>query len=137
MRVGAVCDEHPHHLDVAIDDGVVQGADEVRALARELGPQPQHCADTTQIARADGVGEALDRDALDRRFQLGPALEAEGACDHELRVVERERRSVGAVVMRGDFSDGPIVPADEAIEQLLRLTSELPEIRMCGKGASR
>jgi hypothetical protein len=32
--------------------------------------------------------------------------------------------------MRGDFSDGRTVPADEAIEQLLRLTSDLPEIRM-------
>jgi hypothetical protein len=43
---------------------------------RELGPQAQHRADTTQIPRADGVGKALDGDALDRRFQLGPALEA-------------------------------------------------------------
>jgi hypothetical protein len=87
-------------------------------------------SDTTQIARADGVGEALDGDALDRRSQLGPAFEAVGACDHELRVVERERRRLGAVVMRGDFSAGRTVPADEAIEQLLRLTSDLPEIRM-------
>ena len=137
MRVGAVCHEDAHHLDVAIDDGVVQRADVVRALVREFGPQAQHRADTTQIARADGVGEALDGDALDRRFQLGPALEAVGACDHELRVVERERRRLGAVVMRGDFSDGRTVPADEAIEQLLRLTSELPEIRMWRKRASR
>jgi hypothetical protein len=41
------------------------------------------------------------------------------------------------MVMRGDFSDGRTVPADEAIEQLLRLASNLPEIRMWRKRASR
>jgi len=38
--------------------------------------------------------------------------------------------------MRGDFREGRTVPADEANEQL-RLTSELPEIRMWWKRASR
>ena len=61
MRIGAVCHEHAHHLDVTIDDGVVQRADVVRALVREFGPQAQHRADPTQIPRANGVGRQRAR----------------------------------------------------------------------------
>ena len=67
MRVGAVCHEHPHYLDVAIDDGVVQWAEVVRALVREFGPQahgsdppaPVHASDDPVFKKLDNLKAAV------------------------------------------------------------------------------
>ena len=61
-------------------------------------------------------------------FQLRPAFESVGAREHQLSIVEREGRGIGAVVVRRDLVCRCFHSADEGVEQLLRLALELFEI---------
>ena len=60
-------------------------------------------ADVVEVSGAHGVDEPPDRRALHERLELRPALEAVGAREHQLRVVQRERGRIRVAVMRGDL----------------------------------
>ena len=75
-------------------------------------------------------------EALDKRLELRPAVEAVGARDHELRVVQGKRVSVRATVVRLDLGDSIGDAGAKGVEQFFRLTFELVEMGR-SRGASR
>src|SRR4051812_8438783 len=64
---------------------------------------------------------------IDECLQPGPAVEAVGARQYQLRVVQRERRRIDAAEVSLHFGDRVGVAKAEAVEQFLRLAFELIE----------
>ena len=121
-----------------VEHGMVQHLKVGVRHPRQLRAGVQHRPHVVERRRARTASiSRLDGGAVDERLELRPALEPVGAREHELRVVQRERRRIGAVVVRVDLGDGGGVAADEACEQFLRLTFELIEIGSSRKRASR
>ena len=93
-------------------------------------PRTEHCPYPRQIVRAYGFGQAPDGHAVHKRLEFGPAVKAVASGKHQLRVVQREFRSVGGTVMRVDFGDGLRIAGGKPAQQLFRLMLQLFEIRM-------
>lgn len=127
--VGAVLHQHAYQLRGASRDRGMQRA----TPARQLGPRVEHGADPWQIAGANRLDQPAIGRTLHERLQLRPAREPIGARHHELRVVERERRAVGIVVVGRDLGDGARLAGVKSVEQFPRLPLELLEIWSCGE----
>ena len=64
---------------------------EIRLLhPRQLWTRVEKRAHSLHVTPAHRGDEAIHRGAVDERLELRPALEAVGAREHELRVVQRE-----------------------------------------------
>src|SRR3954471_16589436 len=66
-------------------------------------------------------------DPVDECLQPGPAVEAVGARQYQLRVVQRERRRIDAAEVSLHLGDRGGVAQVEGVEQFLRLAFELIE----------
>ena len=102
----------------------------------ELGARGEHCPNLRDVPCADRVRQTRNRHTVDVRLQLGPAVEAVRACDHELRVVERESRRLGAAKVAIHFRGGVGLAGAERLEQFLRLPFQLIEGGVLAKRTS-
>src|SRR4051812_48053164 len=66
-------------------------------------------------------------DPVDEGLQPGPAIEAIGARQYQLRVVQRERRRIDATEVSLRLGDGGGIADAESVERFLRLAFELIE----------
>jgi hypothetical protein len=89
-----------------------------------------------RVACEHGVAQARDRHTVGEGFQLRPAVEAVRAREHELRVVQRERRGVGVAVVQVNLGHRVGVAGAKRGQQFLGLAPELIEIGMLAQRTS-
>src|SRR5579871_6818428 len=70
-------------------------------------------------------------------FESGPALESVRPGEDQLSIVQGEFLWIGARIPRGSFGYGLWIAGTNCVQQLLRLTFELIEIRVLGEHAGR
>ena len=114
----AVPHQQPHHLRGAIEDRVVQHLQIVERGPPKLRTHAQRAAHVLEIVGGDGIAQAPDGHAVDEGFQRGPALEAVGARQHELRVVQRERLRMQIAEMSAHLGQHVRRARLDALEQL-------------------
>jgi hypothetical protein len=75
-----------------------------------------HSASLGQIAGADGIGKAANRDTVDLGFELEPAFEAVAKGENHLGVVQGEGGAISASVVRVDFRSSFRFASAEGVE---------------------
>jgi hypothetical protein len=138
-RVGSVLHQQADDVRPSMEHRMVQGS--VLVVFRhiemdQLGTRREHRLHHIDVTGAYGVAEPADRHAIDERLQSGPAVEAVGPRDHELRVVQREARRLRSLVMGVHLRRGVGVAAGQRLEQLLRLPLELDQVGLVAERAS-
>jgi hypothetical protein len=103
----------------------------------QLGPQPKHAPDSIDLSCPDRGLECLYCYTINVRLQFWPTLKSISARQDELRIVQRERRAIGAFKMRANFGGRGGVSLTERFEQFFSLTLELIEIGVLAHDASR
>src|SRR5262245_62780844 len=99
----------------------------------ELRARFDHGLHSGEIACTDGIDEPTDSGPIDERLELRPAIEAVGASENELCVVQRKTRQTGSLVMSVHFLCRVGVSIPKRLEQLLGLSLELIEVGVIGK----
>ena len=93
--------------------------------ASELGTGGEHVFDRCDVAGADRVDQAVDRDAIDIGLELRPAVESVRAREHQLCVVEREGSFLRPPEVPLHLGARLRVPGEDGVEQLFRLSFQL------------
>ena len=98
-----------HHRNVAAQHCVMQASMLIVAgpvHAHQFWTQRQHASHLRHVSRLHRIGEARNGRSIDKGFELRPALEAIGAGQHALRIVEGEVTRIGVALELTYFSNG-------------------------------
>ena len=71
----------------------------------QLRPQGQHRPHLRHVPRIYCISEARNGRAIDKGFELRPALKAIGAGEHPLRIVKSEMGGIGVALELTYFSN--------------------------------
>jgi hypothetical protein len=89
------------------------------------------------MARAHGVRQPVDGDAVHVGLEFRPTLEAVTAHQHQLGVVQSERRAVRVAIVFVHLRGRADLTRKECMQQFLRLPPELIQIRVLAQRARR
>ena len=137
VRVGSEFEQQLGHVEITPQDGHVQRPHFAAAQIDNLRASREEIAGRLEVAAFGGLVQPGRGDAVDGGLQLGPALEAIGPRQHELRVVKRERLGRGGAVIGLDLRHGFRRRRAVGFEQFLGLSFQLIEVGVLAHGASR
>ncbi len=135
--VGAMLHQHTHHFGRPGENGVVQNLKIACRHVRQLRTDFEHRPRLYEVAGTYGGHQPLDGDTVHVRLELGPTVEAIGACQDKLRVVQGEVRRIRLAVVCVHLGDSVGLSRSESLQQFFGLPLELIEIRVLAKRAGR